>query len=138
MSDEKLAEFLATDVDGAFEFERCLWDADEPPSRELLYGLKRMLSEFEPEEHEIEGSVDWAHLVAGLMIGRDWDPDGFAAVAAPFLRSRAIAVWTAAQRLLLDVSSLDRMTFDAIEACAAECPYEQEELVARLRGRIAL
>jgi hypothetical protein len=137
MNADTITDFLATDLDGAFAFACRLIDAGEPPSSRFLEELRHILSTFSHADFEEEGTADWAHLVAGLMIGEHWDSDGLAAVAAPFLACKGTAVWTAAHNLLLSVSRLDQATFDVIATYAQSCPHKCDDLLAHLRGRIA-
>lgn len=136
MSTTTLAQFLATDIDGAFRFARHLQHASNPPSLLFLEELGRALPQFAYGQCHDEGSTNWAHLVAGLMIAADWDPDGFAGVAAPFLTSEGTAVWTAAHGLLMAVTRLDQRTFDLIVGFARKCPGNCDQLLAQLRTRI--
>jgi hypothetical protein len=136
MSTTTLAQFLATDIDGAFRFARRLQHASNPPNHLFLEELRRALPQFANCQCHDEGSTDWAHLVAGLMIAADWDPDGFAGVAAPFLTSEGTAVWTAAHGLLMAVSRLDQRTYDLVVGYAPKCPGNCDRLLAQLRSRI--
>jgi len=141
MNTGTLSDFLATSVDGAFEFVRHLSKIGQSPGSKFLLELNRTLSGLELGAAR-EGTPEWAHLVAGLMIAHDWDPDSFARVAASFISHEDGAVWTAAFRVLSEVSQLDQETFDAIvssvpkSALARVAPDSGDALLAKLRVRV--
>lgn len=117
-------DFLRADAQGAFDFVEYFYQHGSP-DKSFLDALRTALPQ-----------LDFAHKVAGLMIARDWDPDSFAAVAAPHLADPDASVWTAAHRLLRVVSSLDQATFHLVEQAARSCRGDCADLLASLRTRV--
>ena len=136
MSDQnrELERFLATDVNGAFEFAWDIQNSKRRPSARFLAELRELLPTYMANvDCRREGNRDWAHLVAGLMIAEHCDRDGFAAAAAPFLANPNVAVWTSAYNLLLRAAQIDRKTYEAILSASKQCPHDCRELLEHVQ-----
>ncbi len=139
----RFTDFLSTSVDSAFEYARNVSASASRPNAAFCDALEQMLL------HRVEsplkdGTPEWAHVVAGLVMARDLDPNRFAAAAAVHLESKDGAVWTAALRLLNDITCISAATLEAIVSSlraselAAKDPGRADELVLELRRRVSI